>query len=113
MNQRMFLFETQEKTGKPFTKNASLNMKNFSNVLIGTSDDIRNVYQQKAKEKLVSPKNKPLTSSMMFPTGGPMLYSPFNQQRYSTNGGVVLGDNKFVTNQQPTKILSTTRILSK
>ena len=34
-------------------------MKNFSNVLIGSSDDIRNIYERKAHEKVVSPKNAP------------------------------------------------------
>ena len=55
--QRMFLFEENEKTGQSFTKTSSLNMKNFSNVLIGSSDDIRNVYERKAQEKIISPKN--------------------------------------------------------
>jgi hypothetical protein len=48
-------------------------MKNFSNVLIGSSDDIRNIYERKAHEKVLSPKNGP---QLMFPSGGPMLFSP-------------------------------------
>ena len=46
--QRLFLFEENEKTGSSFTKSGSLNMKNFSNVLIGSSDNIRHVYERKA-----------------------------------------------------------------
>jgi hypothetical protein len=71
--QRLFLFEEHEKTGQSFSKTASLNMKNFSNVLIGSSDDIRNIYERKAHEKVLSPKNGP---QLMFPSGGPMLFSP-------------------------------------
>ena len=63
-NQRLFLFDTQEKTGLAFGKSTSLNMRNFSNVQIGSSDEIREVYQQKAREKVSTPS---LRSSMQFP----------------------------------------------
>lgn len=56
-NQRLFLFEAHEKTGEVFGKSTSLNMRNFSNVQIGSSDEIRQVYERKAYEKAVtSPK---------------------------------------------------------
>ncbi len=71
--QRLFLFEENEKTGQSFTKSSSLNMKNFSNVLIGSSDDIRSVYEKKAQEKILSPKS---SQQLNFPSGGPMLFSP-------------------------------------
>jgi hypothetical protein len=73
--QRLFLFDEHEQTGKSFTKSSSLNMKNFSNVLIGSSDNIKSVYEQKAKEKILSPKN---AQALIFPSGGPMLFSPKN-----------------------------------
>lgn len=47
-NQRLFLFDTHEKTGEIFGKSTSLNMRNFSNVQIGSSDHIREVYERKA-----------------------------------------------------------------
>jgi hypothetical protein len=56
-------------------------MKNFSNVLIGSSDDIRNIYERKAHEKVLSPKNGP---QLMFPSGGPMLFSPNVSAAYSS-----------------------------
>jgi hypothetical protein len=47
-NQRLFLFDAYEKTGDAFGKSTSLNMRNFSNVQIGASDHIREVYERKA-----------------------------------------------------------------
>lgn len=48
----MYLFENQEATGQSFTKKSSLNMKNFSQVKIGGSDDIKALYESEARLKL-------------------------------------------------------------
>lgn len=55
---RLFLFENQEATGQPFSKKNSLNMKNFSSVRLGDTDDIKDTYEKEAKRKLYSPVKK-------------------------------------------------------
>jgi hypothetical protein len=52
---RLFLFDNQEATGQPFSKKTSLNMKNFSSVKLGETDDIKETYEKEAYKKLHSP----------------------------------------------------------
>ena len=52
---RLFLFDNLAKTGIPFSKKTSVNMKNFSQVAIGSSDNIRELYEAKAKMRVRSP----------------------------------------------------------
>lgn len=50
-----------------FGKSTSLNMRNFSNVQIGSSDKIREVYERKAHEKVATSPN--MYSSMKLSSG--------------------------------------------
>ena len=52
---RLFLFDNHNETGIPFTKKTSVNMKNFSQVLIGSSDNIKDLYEKQAKKRVRSP----------------------------------------------------------
>ena len=57
------MFEAKEKTGESFGKSNSSNMRNFSNVQIGASDQIRELYEKKAHDKMISPNS----AGMQFP----------------------------------------------